>query len=114
MSKLKTHTGVNQLTGVPTPEQLCMFVANNFGNYQGAYLCGKASEILTYLLGMAGYRAKKVTVTINNIGHIFVQCNGLNLDPTIKQFGDYPEVSLRYPLPAINRAFSSLTKGTSK
>ena len=83
---------------VPTPEELCEFVKENYGQYEGAYLCGKASEILVYLLKMAGYHAEKVSVKIDGVGHIFVRCQDLNLDPTIKQFGDYLEVTDVYPL----------------
>ncbi|EAA9290215.1 hypothetical protein FR082_16915 [Salmonella enterica] len=88
----------------PTPEMLCKFVTRYYGCYQGAYLCGKASEILTFLLGMAGYPARKVAVQINNTGHIFVRCGALYLDPTIKQFGDYQEISTVYPLPYVNNS----------
>ncbi|MGU3413747.1 hypothetical protein ACLBW0_08535 [Enterobacteriaceae bacterium C34A] len=87
-----------KMTSQLTPEQLCEFVARNYGQYQGAYLCGKASEILNYLLNMAGFSSQKMAVNINGTGHIFIRCNGLYLDPTIKQFGDYPEITTEYPL----------------
>nr|UVX43003.1 MAG: Transglutaminase-like domain [Bacteriophage sp.] len=81
-----------------SPENICRFVVENYACYQGAWLCGKSSEILCYLLHMAGFKAEKVICKVDGCGHIFVRCNGLNLDPTIKQFGDYPEISASYPI----------------
>ncbi|MDI3359736.1 hypothetical protein QQF21_17025 [Lelliottia sp. V89_10] len=78
---------------VPSPELLCRFVTQNYANYEGAWLCGKSSEILSYLLRMAGHECEKVSCTIGGAGHLYVRCGGLNLDPSIKQFGDYPEIS---------------------
>ncbi|MDK9585455.1 hypothetical protein [Lelliottia wanjuensis] len=78
---------------VPSPELLCQFVMLNYANYEGAWLCGKSSGILGYLLRMAGHECEKVSCTIGGAGHLYVRCGGLNLDPSIKQFGDYPEIS---------------------
>lgn len=88
---------------VPSPERLCHFVTQNYANYQGAYLCGKSSEILSYLLTMAGHASEKVTCSINGIGHLYVRCGKLILDPSIKQFGEYPEISRNFhPCTALN------------
>ncbi|EBQ7115011.1 hypothetical protein QC909_001796 [Salmonella enterica] len=76
-----------------TQEKYCQFVTDNYARYQGAWLCGKSAEILCYLLWMAGYEGEKVHTVINGVGHIYVRCGDLILDPTIKQFGDYPEIS---------------------
>ncbi|EJL4745735.1 hypothetical protein NMM10_001648 [Salmonella enterica] len=76
-----------------TQEKYCQFVTDNYARYQGAWLCGKSAEILCYLLWMAGYECEKVHTVINGVGHIYVRCGDLILDPTIKQFGDYPEIS---------------------
>lgn len=75
------------------PEKYCQFVTDNYARYQGAWLCGKSAEILCYLLWMAGYECEKVHTVINGVGHMYVRCGDLILDPTIKQFGDYPEIS---------------------
>lgn len=77
---------------VPSPELLCRFVTLNYANYQGAWLCGKSSEILRFLLNMAGHECEKVACTINGVGHLYVRCGDLILDPSIAQFGDYPEI----------------------
>lgn len=74
-------------------EKCCQFVTDNYARYQGAWLCGKSAEILCYLLRMAGYGCEKVCTVINGVGHMYVRCGDLILDPTIKQFGDYPEIS---------------------
>lgn len=76
-----------------TQEKYCQFVTDNYARYQGAWLCGKSAEILCYLLWMAGYEGEKVHTVINGVGHMYVRCGDLILDPTIKQFGDYPEIS---------------------
>ncbi|EIK6739120.1 hypothetical protein ACK846_002246 [Salmonella enterica] len=76
-----------------TQEKCCQFVTDNYARYQGAWLCGKSAEILCYLLWMAGYECEKVHTVINGVGHMYVRCGDLILDPTIKQFGDYPEIS---------------------
>ncbi|EMD3494683.1 hypothetical protein VQZ78_003792 [Salmonella enterica] len=76
-----------------TQEKYCQFVTDNYARYQGAWLCGKSAEILCYLLWMAGYECEKVHAVINGVGHMYVRCGDLILDPTIKQFGDYPEIS---------------------
>lgn len=76
-----------------TQEKYCQFVTDNYARYQGAWLCGKSAEILCYLLWMAGYECEKVHTVINGVGHMYVRCGDLILDPTIKQFGDYPEIS---------------------
>ena len=76
-----------------SPENICSFVAENYACYQDAWLCGKSSEILCYLLRMAGIQAEKISCEINGYGHIYVRCGDLNLDPSIKQFGNYPMVS---------------------
>ncbi|ECZ5143121.1 hypothetical protein LZS55_004466 [Salmonella enterica] len=85
-----------------SPEKCCRFVTDNYARYQGAWLCGKSAEILSYLLSMSGYRCEKVCTVINGVGHIYVRCGDLILDPTIKQFGDYPEISTeRHPTEGI-------------
>ncbi|MCM7434147.1 hypothetical protein ACJVTN_14150 [Enterobacter hormaechei subsp. xiangfangensis] len=81
------------LEAVPSPELLCQFVMQNYANYQGAWLCGKSSEILSFLLLMAGHECEKVACTINGVGHLYVRSGDLILDPSIAQFGDYPEIS---------------------
>lgn len=78
---------------VPSPELLCQFVTLNYANYEDAWLCGKSSEILAFLLHMSGHECEKVSCTIGGVGHLYVRCSDLNLDPSIKQFGDYPEIS---------------------
>lgn len=89
---------INKLTNseeglLPSPEFLCQFVKLNYANYKGAWLCGKSSEILSFLLNMAGHECEKVACTINGIGHLYVRCGDLILDPSIAQFGMFPEVS---------------------
>lgn len=87
------HIALASREAVPSPELLCQFVMQNYANYQGAWLCGKSSEILSFLLLMAGHECEKVACTINGVGHLYVRCGDLILDPSIAQFGDYPEVS---------------------
>lgn len=87
------HIALASLEAVPSPELLCQFVMQNYANYQGAWLCGKSSEILSFLLLMAGHDCEKVACTINGVGHLYVRCGDLILDPSITQFGDYPEIS---------------------
>lgn len=96
------HIALASREAVPSPELLCQFVMQNYANYQGAWLCGKSSEILSFLLLMAGYECEKVACTINGVGHLYVRCGDLILDPSIAQFGDYPEISCgEHPCAAI-------------
>lgn len=87
------HIALASREAVPSPELLCQFVMQNYANYQGAWLCGKSSEILSFLLLMAGHECEKVACTINGVGHLYVRCGDLILDPSIAQFGDYPQIS---------------------
>lgn len=79
---------------IPTPSSLCYFVAKNYSQYQGAWLCGKCCEILGFLLGMAGYEYRRECEVRGDVHHVYIICGNLRLDPTAKQFGEVAEVQL--------------------
>lgn len=83
-------------------ESICRFVTEHYAQYQGAFLCGKCAEITGYLLNMAGKSFEKVTCTVDGVGHILVKTGDYYIDPSIKQFGNYPELSYgEYPIPGV-------------
>lgn len=90
-------------------ERVCEFVTREYSLYQGSYLCGKCAEIVSYLLSMNGVRCEKVSCKVGGVGHILVKSGNYFIDPSIKQFGDYPEFSVgEYPIDGVDFLSSAI------
>ncbi len=56
----------------------------------GCWRCGALADVLCRILQLQGHRACLVWGITNGISHMWLECDGEIVDPTVEQFSDPP------------------------